>query len=97
MADIEFSRKYKQDLEQAKKDVRTLVEGTKKRHPSLIKKIEWEADGMSATASGTGFSAKFKLDDKRVTVAVKLSFFAKPFKGKVRDLMSKDIEQCFPE
>ena len=97
MADIEFVRKYKQDIDAAKADVRKLVEGTQQRHPSLIKDIEWAGDGMSAKASGTGFNARFKLDKGNVSVTVKLSFFAKPFKGKVRDLMRKDIDQYFPE
>ncbi|MES2525995.1 MAG: polyhydroxyalkanoic acid system family protein [Bdellovibrionota bacterium] len=74
-------------------------EEAKKRIPEVIQKFGVKADvktddaNHSFTAKGTGFEAKLHFQEKEVVVTVDLGFLLKPLKGKITEVIEKQIKK----
>jgi hypothetical protein len=74
-------------------------EEAKKRIPEVIQKFGVKADvktddaNHSFTAKGTGFEAKLTFLEKEVVVNVDLGFLLKPLKGKITEVIEKQIKK----
>lgn len=74
-------------------------EEAKKRIPEVIQKFGVKADvktddaNHSFTAKGMGFEAKLQFLEKEVVVNVDLGFLLKPLKGKITEVIEKQIKK----
>lgn len=74
-------------------------EEAKKRIPEVIQKFGVSADvktddaNHTFTAKGSGFEAKLQFLDSECVVNVDLGFFLKPLKGKITEVIEKQIKK----
>ncbi len=74
-------------------------EEAKKRIPEVIQKFGVSADvktddaNHSFVAKGSGFEAKLQFLDNECVVNVDLGFFLKPLKGKITEVIEKQIKK----
>lgn len=94
---LNFSRPHALSPAEAKTKVEALVEDFKSQYSHLLNKVTWASDGMSATAEGRGFTSKFKVDTRTVTVEIDLSLLATPLKGKIETRVNDRLDAAFPK
>ncbi len=94
---LNFSRPHTLAPADAKTKVEALVDDFKSQYSHLLNKVTWASDGMSATAEGRGFTSKFKVDARTVTVEIDLSFIATPLKGKIETRVNDRLDATFPK
>ncbi len=74
-------------------------EEAKKRIPEVIQKFGVNAEvktddaNHTFTAKGTGFEAKLQFLETEVVVNVDLGFLLKPLKGKITEVIEKQIKK----
>jgi putative polyhydroxyalkanoate system protein len=94
MADISVEKEHGMELEAAKAKVHEVVSGLQKEM-DYVDTVDWNSDQSSAKVKGTGFSGRFSVDDKKVSVDIDLKFFAKPLKGKIADKIERHLDRHF--
>ena len=95
MADISLSTNHGMTLEEAKEKAQSIASDVKNQFPSLIDKIDWNADKTHADLKGKGFSGEFNVDDTKVGIDIKLGMLAKPFKSKVEEKIRAQMTKYF--
>lgn len=89
MADIDIERTHSLGLEELRKRLRTLEEKLQERYGA---QIDWHGD--QADIKGTGFSGTLKLGEANVAVSLKLSFLMRPLAGKIREVMTSQVDRA---
>ena len=96
MADISIRREHGMTVEDVKEATEKIVMAVKEEFPSLVKEIRWSSDGFRADVTGSAFSGVFQLDGAVLAIDIKLSFLARPFKGRVEKKIHSRLEEYFP-
>lgn len=74
-------------------------EAAKQRIPEVIEKFGVKADvktddaNCSFSAKGTGFEAKLTFLEKECVINVDLGFLLKPLKGKITEVIEKQVKK----
>ena len=92
MPKLNFARRHSLSIAEAKQQVDALVEDFKTQYSKYLDDVVWSPDGLSAKATGRGFSAQFAVTTTRVDVAVDLSFLATPIKGKIEQRVNERLD-----
>ncbi|MEC9399802.1 MAG: polyhydroxyalkanoic acid system family protein [Myxococcota bacterium] len=95
MADISIAHQHGLSLDEAKEKTNQIVSDVQDEFPDLINTIQWNGDKTRADVKGKGFAGLFKVDDSKMSIDIDLSFFAKPFKGKVQEKIQSRIDKYF--
>lgn len=80
-------------------DKKLAYDAAKKVIPEAISKFGVKADvklndsDTSLSAKGTGFEVSVRFEDKHVEVKMDLSFLLKPMKGKILEVLEKQIKK----
>ncbi len=94
MATIDLQRSHSLPLDEVKDRLKKLVDDFAERRKELVSKVEWSDDRSHATASGKGFKATFRVDEREARVAVDLSLMLRPFKKKVQARLEQKLEEA---
>lgn len=93
MSDVKVIREHGLDLKSAQEKVKNIVSDLEETLDPLDD-VDW-VDDSRAEISGKGFSGHFSVDDTDITVELDLKFFARPFKGKIKEKLEERIEKQF--
>ncbi|MBI5610501.1 MAG: polyhydroxyalkanoic acid system family protein [Deltaproteobacteria bacterium] len=97
MADISLQRNHSFGIDSGKEKLARLVSKFQQSNPSLIDRIDWNADKTAAEAEGKHFKAQFALTTAQVKVDIDLKgFAAKMAKGMVQTKLEKTVGEEFP-
>lgn len=95
MSDIVREVKHSLGLDSAKEKVGQIVADIQASNPSLISKIDWNADKTKANIKGSAFEGVFEASDTKMTISIKLGFLARAFKGKIEEKVDEKIKKYF--
>jgi putative polyhydroxyalkanoate system protein len=82
-------------LAASKEKVGQIVADIQSSNPSLISKIDWNADKTKANIKGTGFEGVFEATETKMTINIKLGLLARAFQGKIEGKVDEKIKQYF--
>ncbi len=97
MSDISIRRKHSFSPDKVQSTIKKVVETVQSEFPSLVSDITWNSDQTEAKVKGKGFTGQFSFTGDEVAVDIDLSFFAKPFKGKVEEKIQERLNQFLSE
>jgi hypothetical protein len=97
VADISLQRNHNFGVDTGKEKLSRLVNKFQQSNPSMIDRIDWNADKTGADAEGKHFKAQFTLTAAQVKVEIELKgFAAKMAKGIVQSKLEKTVGEEFP-
>ena len=95
MATIDFRQPHRTDANDASRRTQGLLDAFGDEHPELNIAIVWSADGLMGTTSGRGFKARVSITDDHVDIAIDLSLFVRPLKGRVQSSLERRMRAEF--
>jgi len=95
MATIDIRKSHGTTADDAASKMRGLLERFAAEHPDRVKDVTWGAGGQGGAMTGKGFKGRFEVDATVVTVAVDLSFIARPFKGRIEQELHSLLNEAF--
>ncbi len=97
MATLHFNRAHSGDVQDAAKRIKAVIEDFSSRYSSHLDSVDWQADGLGATASGKRFKASFVVGSDQVNITVELlGMMARVLKGKVESKVTETLDEQFP-
>ena len=96
MADISIRHAHSMNLDEVRTKTERLIGDVKAEFPSLVNDISWNGDRTCADVKGKAFSGKFAVDGRTLSIDIKLSFIARPFKGRVEQKIQDRLREHFP-
>ncbi len=96
MADISIRHAHGLELDAVRAKTEQLIGDVKAEFPSLVNDISWNAAKTCAEVKGKAFSGKFEVNGQTLAIDIKLSFLARPFKGKVEQKIQDRLREHFP-
>ena len=95
MATIDIRKAHGTTEDEAASRMTELLQRFVDERPELVKDVKWDPSGRHATVTGKGFKGSFKVQPADVTVAIDLSFIARPFKARIQDEMTRRLDKTF--
>ena len=95
MATIDIHKAHNTTPDEAAEKMRSLLEKFAQKRAELVSDVSWGSDGRKATVTGKGFKGSFEVNDSAVTVAIDLSFIARPFKGRIKQELDERLAASF--
>ena len=94
MATIDIQQPHDLPMDEASVRLREVLDDFQRKSSEFVQRVEWDADGLSAVASGNGFTARFALTENEATVAVDLNLMLRPFKKKIAARLEQKLEEA---
>ena len=76
MANVKIVKRHRTTPLDAAERLKGIIQEVRDKHPSLVKRVDWDSSGLGASGTGKGFDARFDIDSQDVRIAVKLGFLA---------------------
>ncbi len=95
MATIDIRKVHGTTIDDAATKMRAMLERFAAKRAELVKDVAWDPSGQRAKVTGKGFKGTFTVDASTVTIAVDLSFVARPFKGRIQDELTRRLDNTF--
>ena len=95
MATIDIRKVHGTTLEDATTKMDALVKRFAAERAELVKDITWDPNGQQASMTGKGFKGRCVVDGSAVTIAIDLSFIARPFKGRIEKELNGHLAATF--
>lgn len=94
MSDLSISRSHSLGRDGARRLAERVVSDLRRRH-GLSLDTRWEGDTLYA--DGRGFNARLDAEQDRITVDARLGLMLRPFAGRIRSEMEKQVEHYLDE
>jgi len=95
MATIDIRKAHGTTTDDAVAKMRVLMEQFASERGDWVKDVTWGPGGHKAAMTGKGFKGHFELDASTVTIAIDLSFIARPFKGRIHQELTDRLNAAF--
>jgi putative polyhydroxyalkanoate system protein len=95
MPKLNFRRSHTLSIAEASARLKTLVDEFVANYGHLVKSVDWNSDGSSMKAKGTGFKGDFRVTSSSVEVDLNLGLVAIPIKGRIEQNMNERLDKAF--
>ena len=95
MATIDIRKAHGTTTEDAAAKMSGLMKRFAAERAELVKDIQWDPSGQRGSMKGKGFKGHFEVDASNVSVAIDLSFIARPFKGRIESELKGHLDATF--
>ena len=88
MSEIKIDRPHKLGRDEAKKRFAGVESGLRDRYGVAL---DW--NGHAATFKGTGVTGDVLITDDRITIRLKVGLLVRPFAGKIREAIERQVDE----
>jgi len=93
MATIDVKYEHSLPIAEAAQKLRIIIDDFQEKNSDFVQSVSWETDGLSALATGNGFVARFRVDERQAQIEVDLNLMLRPFKKKITERLERKLEE----